>query len=226
LILISLITSSSVSQPARHRSTSAPTLPLTIETPYKPNCGCRATKPISGALSARDTADISAAVTAAVSNSDTTLSEAAQVAKLRRRHDRVVSSRGNCPTASTTDFAEPVELLLLPGSHAGSCAGTRGRTRAPVLTSLVPSCTPLLASLMPSCAPLLTPLHANGLGLGIGNRQRGSGCCNGEASTLCEKRESLSTRDRFRFDDFTHGQNSTVTGERIRGRHSKVPVLI
>ena len=35
LILISLITSSSASQRARHRSTSAPTLPLTIQAPYK-----------------------------------------------------------------------------------------------------------------------------------------------------------------------------------------------
>jgi hypothetical protein len=130
-----------------------------------------------------------------------------------------------------------VELLFLPGSHAGSCAGTRSRTCtplltsfvpscAPLLTSLVPSCAPLLASLMPSCAPLLTPFHANGLGLGIGTRQCGSGCCDGEGSNFSEKRESLSTRDRFRFDDFTHGRNSTETGECIRGRHSKVPLLI
>jgi hypothetical protein len=79
---------------------------------------------------------------------------------------------------------------------------------------------------MPSGAPVLTPLHANGLGLGIGDRQCGSGCRDSEGSNLSEKRESVSTRDPFRFDDFAHGQNSIETGGHLRGRHSKVPVLI
>jgi hypothetical protein len=76
----------------------------------------------------------------------------------------------------------------------------------------MPSCAPRLTSLVPSCAPLLTPLHANGLSLSIGYRQCGSGCGDGEGSNFSEERKSHSTGDRFRFDDFTHGQNSTEPG--------------
>jgi hypothetical protein len=38
----------------------------------------------------------------------------------------------------------------------------------PCLTPLVPSCAPLVTSHVPFCTPLVTPLHSNGLGLGIG----------------------------------------------------------
>src|ERR1700740_2843334 len=98
----------------------------------------------------------------------------------------------------------PSQWKLL--SHAGSC------TCAPHLTSLVASCAPRLTSLVPSCAPLLTALYANGLSLSIRNRQYDSGCCGGEGSNFSEERKSHSTGDRFRFDDFTHGQNSTEPG--------------
>jgi hypothetical protein len=114
---------------------------------------------------------------------------------------------------SINDFAGPVELL----SHAGSC------TCAPHLTSLVPSHAPRLASLVPSCAPLLTPVHANGLGLGIGNRQCCGGCCDGEGSNFSEKRERPSTGDRFRFDDFAHGQTPRMGVNAYADVNSKFP---
>jgi hypothetical protein len=56
---------------------------------------------------------------------------------------RLKSGRGGCATASISDFAEPVELLFLPGTYADSC------TCAPLLTSLRAPCAPLLTSLVP-----------------------------------------------------------------------------
>jgi hypothetical protein len=72
----------------------------------------------------------------------------------------------------------------------------------------MPSCATIIAPLVPSFAPILTPLHAEGLGLGIGYCQCGRGCCSGKGSNFSEKGKSASTGDRFRFADFTHDQNS------------------
>src|SRR5437763_237373 len=62
----------------------------------------------------------------------------------------------------TSHFAEPVELLFLPGACAGSCGCTGSCTCtcacAPVLTPLVPCHAPLLTPLVPCGAPLHTPL--------------------------------------------------------------------
>jgi hypothetical protein len=97
---------------------------------------------------------------------------------------------------------------------------------APLLTPHVAVCTSRLTPLVAAYTSLVTPLHANGLGLGIGHRQYSSGCCEGEGSNFSEKRKSLSTGDRFRLDNFTHGQNSQGSGERLCVCSSKVPVLI
>jgi len=149
--------------------------------------------------------------------------------------------RPNPPPAS--HFAEPAELLFLPGTCAGSCTCTGSCTCAPLHTPLVPCCAPLHTPLVPCCAPLqtplvpcCTPLHASGrshsgrsrsgLSLSIRYRQCGSGCCDGEGSNFSEKGKSHSAGDRFRFDDFIHGQNSTGPGECLCGCNSKVPVLI
>jgi hypothetical protein len=96
-------------------------------------------------------------------------------------------------TASISDFAEPMELLLfLPGACADSCTCTCARSC---------TCAPLLTSLVPLCTPILPPFHADGLGLGIGRRQCdsqcGSGCCDGGGGNFSEKRKSPSTGDRF-----------------------------
>src|SRR6266404_39354 len=78
---------------------------------------------------------------------------------------------------SFSDFAESVELLVLPDTCAGSvtctcrtCTGSS--TCAPLLMSLCARCAPLLTSLSARCAPLLTPpLHAGDLSLSIGSYQ-------------------------------------------------------
>jgi hypothetical protein len=60
---------------------------------------------------------------------------------------------------------------------------------------------------VPSCTPLLTPHHAGSLGLSVGYRQGRSGYGGGERNTFSENRKSLSTGDRFRIENLTHGQN-------------------
>jgi hypothetical protein len=79
---------------------------------------------------------------------------------------------------------------------------------------------------VPSCAPFLTPLHANGLSLSIRNHWCYGGYRDAEGGNFSEKRERPSTGDRFRFDDFAHGQ----TPRRVVNTHadvnSKMPVLI
>jgi hypothetical protein len=127
-----------------------------------------------------------------------------------------------------SDLAEPAELLGCAGRRACTCicTGAGSRTCAPFLTPFVSSRAPVFTSLVPPRTPFLTPFHANGLGLRIGNGQCGSGCCDGEGSSFSEKRKSSSTGDRFRFDDFTHDQDSMVVGERPCGCQSSAPLLI
>ena len=115
-------------------------------------------------------------------------------------------------SGSIGDFAAPVELLFLPGTCAGSCtracsctcAGSC--TCAPLLASICAPCAPVFTSILPSCTPLLTPHHAGSLGLSVGYRQGRSGHGGGERNTFSENRKSLSTGDRFRIEDLTHGQ--------------------
>ena len=100
---------------------------------------------------------------------------------------------------------------------------------APLLSSRVSACCadPHVARAVLRAAPLLTPLHAIGLGLGIGSRQCCGGCCAGEGGNFSEERKSASMGDRFRFDDFTHGQHSMEAGDAAYAdANSKVPVLI
>jgi hypothetical protein len=135
---------------ARHRSTSAPTLPLMTFRRHTDRLRLPRHQAHQCTLSARDAADISAAVTAAVSNGDTTLSEAAQVAKLRRRHDRVVSSRGGCPTLRLLTspsqwnycFCPVVMPVVVPVPVV-----------APVRRSSRRSCRPVRRSSRRSCRP-------------------------------------------------------------------------
>jgi hypothetical protein len=124
------------------------------------------------------------------------------------------SMRDDCATGSIDKCTKPAELFGRAGGCTGSCTGSctctcaGSCTCAPLFTSVCAPSAPVLAPLVPSCTPFLTPHHASGLGLGIGYRQCASGCCDGEGSNFSEKRKSPSTGDRFRFDDFTHGQNS------------------
>ena len=108
------------------------------------------------------------------------------IAKGRAATSTVSVRAMDAQRTSISAFAQPVELLSCAGSctWGGICTcaphlTSLVPTRTPHLTSLVPSCAPRLTSLVPSyaprltslvpaCAPLLTPLHANGLGLGIG----------------------------------------------------------
>jgi hypothetical protein len=136
------------------------------------------------------------------------------------------SSRGGCATGSVSDVAGPVELLSCAGSCTRACSCTGSCTRAPLLTSFCAPRAPLVTSLVPSRTPLLTPLHANGLGLGIGTRQCCGGCCDGEGGNFSEKGKSPSTGDRLRFDDFVHGQDSTEAVECPCGCQFQMPVLI
>jgi hypothetical protein len=137
------------------------------------------------------------------------------------------SMRDDCATGSIGKCTKPAELLGCAGGCTGSCTRTCAGscTCAPLLTSVCAPGAPVLAPLVPSCTPLLTPHHASGLGLGIGYCHCASGRCDGEGSNFSEKRKSPSTGDRFRFDDFTHGQNSAC-GECPCGCSSKVAVLI
>src|SRR5258708_18904011 len=67
----------------------------------------------------------------------------------RRAATSAVSVRGGCAAGSISDFAEPVELLFLPGSCAGSCTCTCAGSC---------TCAPHLTPLCARCAPHLTPL--------------------------------------------------------------------
>ena len=86
--------------------------------------------------------------------------------------------------AELVSLAERVGVLSAertptsPSSALLSCAGSgtrwsraRSCTRAPVLTPLGAPRATVVTALVPSRTPILTPLHANCLGLSIGNRQ-------------------------------------------------------
>jgi hypothetical protein len=119
--------------------------------------------------------------------------------------------------AELVSLAERVGVRLLNGHRLRravqllSCAGSgtrwsraRSCTRAPVLTPLGAPRATVVTALVPSRTPILTPLHANCLGLSIGNRQNRGSRRKAERSSQSHERKRLSARDHFRVGD--HGK--------------------
>ena len=122
-------------------------------------------------------------------------------------HDFAVPGSLRSPGCCCDKWLVRAELTRSGVHSRPGASGSVMPHSTPYRASFMPHDAPYHTSFTPVDTPLVTSFHTNGLGFNIRCRQDRGGRCEAEHSRESEKRKSLSTRDNFRSDRFTHIQN-------------------